>query len=910
MIINNARGSHSSPGVYTKEVDVTYSTKSLGITTLGVAGETLKGPAFEPIRIEKWDDFVDYFGGTSTEKYKGSQYPKYELPYIAKEYLKESRQLEVCRVLGLSGYDAGKAWVVTATISGDTGDTASTENGKYALVVLRSKGYYDGATDAQGCEKGNDDTLRFYVKSVKISPYVETVYDGNCNSISSVTSDTWSSIGHVSVGDDVVKNLGKFTLEVNVETSTADTSGTTFYYPVSLNYSDGDYIYNVLGTDPLGSGYLFVEEFYDYALKKLVDNTDGVIGQIDTGDITANEKLNNYKDHFQCAVTPWIVSELHTSGNKGNVTRLFRFYTISDGNASNKQVKISITNIKPDDGTFDVLVRNYNDSDSSPLILEKFSRCSLVPGTSNYIALKIGTIDGEWDIKSKYVALEMNDDTDISNSVPAGFLGYPLHNFGEGVKNLALAYNTVFDTRIKPKRQYFGLSSMVGVDEDILKYKGNESGIEVSNGFHLDALLSTEMTGETSLSGIASYDIAGGSKEAHFDAVSPYNSISTTRVPRILTERYMANTIYADVNLRKFTVYPYGGFDGWDVYRESRTNTNDFKASQYKYEIDTTETGFTHTFSNRIPGYLNLPVDAFTSDYYAYLGAYNQFANKEDVDINLFATPGIDFVNNSLLVEDALDMIEDSDDGRGGDSLYIVTAPNKAYGKGDSQEDMYTAKEIVDERELAGINSSYIASYWPWVRYYDATEKRYINLPPTKDVVRDMAYTDRVAYPWFASAGINRGDVNCARASMKTKLGDEDILYDGMINPVKTFAEDGVKIWGNKTMYDVDSPLNRVNVRRLMNRVKKLVSSVGKTLVFDPLDDTLKDQFDEPVRRILSEVKQNRGIYDYRIKYLDSPEARDQHTLAAAIGIKPTPALEYIDLTFSVYPESLDFQEA
>ena len=78
MIINNARGSHSSPGVYTKEVDVTYSTKSLGITTLGVAGETLKGPAFEPIRIEKWDDFVDYFGGTSTEKYKGSQYPKYE----------------------------------------------------------------------------------------------------------------------------------------------------------------------------------------------------------------------------------------------------------------------------------------------------------------------------------------------------------------------------------------------------------------------------------------------------------------------------------------------------------------------------------------------------------------------------------------------------------------------------------------------------------------------------------------------------------------------------------------------------------------------------------------------------------------------------------------------------------------
>ena len=114
MIINNARGSHSSPGVYTKEVDVTYSVKSLGITSLGLAGETVKGPAFEPIKLEKWSDFVDYFGSTSAEKVKGTGNPKYELPYIAKEYLKESKQLYVARVLGLSGYDAGPAWVVCA----------------------------------------------------------------------------------------------------------------------------------------------------------------------------------------------------------------------------------------------------------------------------------------------------------------------------------------------------------------------------------------------------------------------------------------------------------------------------------------------------------------------------------------------------------------------------------------------------------------------------------------------------------------------------------------------------------------------------------------------------------------------------------------------------------------------------
>ena len=111
-MISDARGGHVSPGVYTEVRDITYSTKSLGITTLGLPGETLKGPAFQRVTVTSWDDFVDYFGGTSPIKFKGNGYPKYELPYIAKAYLQESKQLEVVRVLGLSGYWAGKAWVI------------------------------------------------------------------------------------------------------------------------------------------------------------------------------------------------------------------------------------------------------------------------------------------------------------------------------------------------------------------------------------------------------------------------------------------------------------------------------------------------------------------------------------------------------------------------------------------------------------------------------------------------------------------------------------------------------------------------------------------------------------------------------------------------------------------------------
>ena len=133
-MISDARGGHVSPGVYTEERDVTYSAKSLGITNLGLAGETLKGPAFQAVEIKDWSEFVDYFGGTSPEKFKGTGYPKYELPYIAKSYLTESKNLNVVRVLGLSGYEAGSAYTVTVESNGHT----------MPLVVLRSKADYKG----------------------------------------------------------------------------------------------------------------------------------------------------------------------------------------------------------------------------------------------------------------------------------------------------------------------------------------------------------------------------------------------------------------------------------------------------------------------------------------------------------------------------------------------------------------------------------------------------------------------------------------------------------------------------------------------------------------------------------------------------------------------------------------------
>ena len=109
---NNSNRVFVSPGVYTSEKDLSFVSQSVGVTTLGLAGETLRGPAFEPIFISSYGDFTTYFGGVSAEKYTDSQIPKYELSYIAKSYLQQSNQLFVTRVLGYSGYDAGPSWSI------------------------------------------------------------------------------------------------------------------------------------------------------------------------------------------------------------------------------------------------------------------------------------------------------------------------------------------------------------------------------------------------------------------------------------------------------------------------------------------------------------------------------------------------------------------------------------------------------------------------------------------------------------------------------------------------------------------------------------------------------------------------------------------------------------------------------
>lgn len=1188
---DNARGIHVSPGIYTREIDMTYAVRSLGITTLGVVGETLKGPAFQPMDIANWREFQEIFGGTSTEKFRGSKYPKYELPYIAKSYLSESEQLKVVRVLGLSGYNAGPAWLVTAS----DGTASGTPQ---VVAVIRSRGKYyqwiSGSTLTNCiCKDTQYDTLKYDVGELKTTSSDSgcTKKEYNCSALRIEAyvpiddSGDECSEYKMSGGSEnwyiSQTNKGRFKLVgwtgEHTASETPNTGGTPdFEYAVSLNPYDKDYILKVLGTTPYdGEAPIFVETLYDVALeqgiadgslikidsgntinmakssatgglkfvqayytadfchlqpvdsivtlpqsaliRKYVGNryladrqaandnitctpfdyktnnptllkdkyvstgetardtvinkkdTDPMItwtftwkGVIDIGsgitrtrtashteslkwsdatktafteseinefkpsevsewsgvtmtpkyswtdkalepvqetmkagqiytvkqyttqdgkrhylyayydenipsistdgsnestitnlngnllnggtkknsgqtstlvlnkadglyyrmdgnsnsaktDVTAvTLDMNDYKSTYRYASTPWIVSNLKGDLKRVELNKLFRFHTISDGNNANYEVKVSIENIRPDDGVFDVVVRKIDDLDESIIPLEKFARCSMIPTDSNYIAFRIGSFDGVYESKSKYITVEVNETLPAKTSVPAGFLGYPIPKYngtpisGNSYSKIAfpsIKYNRDFNEDIKNRKQYFGLSSWVGVDIDNFTFKGNKTYINspefISHGFHLDSRL------DAANGGISSVTVDGESGYV-FDSVSTNARTQVLdKAPIIDKEEDMWGSIYEYVNLRKFTVFFYGGFDGWDDYRSQRTNTDDFKMSQYRGYINK-DSGEGYSFNKIInPDLLQLNQNGITSDWYAYLSAIRQFATPEATDINVFATPGIDYVNQKLLVEEAIEMIEEER----ADSIYVITTPDKPNGAGDFIDEMYTPEDAVYNLEDTEIDSNYSCTYYPWVKYLDVDNNQYIYLPPTKDAVRNFAQTDNQSWPWFAPAGIERGNVDCVRARFVTKLSDEDVLYDGRINPVKTFAQDGPKIWGQKNLQINESQLNRIAVRRLLLRMRKLIAISCIGLIFEPNDATVKQSFISTVTPILDSIRGNRGISDYRIEVNDSIESRERRELPCKIYFKPYNALEYITIDFILTPEGVNFED-
>ena len=587
------------------------------------------------------------------------------------------------------------------------------------------------------------------------------------------------------------------------------------------------------------------------------------------------------------------------------------------------------------------MFRDDNYSDTSISTLEKYKGCDLIPGSPNYIAYRIGSTDENYETKSKYVTVEVNETAKTKVSVPAGFLGYPVRYYDgyaitgtfnqDGtfvekqleVHKPYLQYNTDVRDDLRINKQYFGMSDLVGIDSDLLKYKGVEAYADIPGSltpcFHLDSRIFEGMPddkgrvknplspdGETnpfsqkvSVDGITGYQ---------WVTVGAGNTLDLFGIqPRFGEEETMINTIYEDKRARKFTLCFYGGWDGWDYYRQSRSNSDDFIYRKYRGKVDPVSGEGSNFNLIKDPESYGLEKNGkfLNSDYYAYLSAIRMFANPKTIDINHLATPGIDYVNNTLLVGEVIDMVEEER----GDSVYVVTTPDKPFGASDSVLEMFTPSDAVDNLDDSEIDSNYVCSSYPWNKYFDSANSQYIYLPPTKDMVRNFAYTDNIKFPWYAAVGWNRGTVNAISPKKSLKLVEQDELYEGRLNFTNTFAQDGLRLWGDKNFQKHESPMNRISHRRALNRIKTLLNKACIGLIFDPNDTSMGKSLESAIKPVLDNVKENKGLVDYKIVIDDSVEARERLELNAQLYLKLMPNLEYINITLVVLPSGMQISE-
>jgi hypothetical protein len=766
-----------------------------------------------------------------------------------------------------------------------------------------------------------DDMVITTLRSRGIATY-GTGSDGPLYQVSGLTDVSLNCTA--STYSDVLKNpYSTFGLNVT------DYEGNTFFFETSFSESDSKYISKVFGSSnfakPRTSVPLFVEEKFQ-ALLNYAYNKGYIRGL--SCDLVAlpraaggdSSSIAYYLEKYQTPVSPWVVSEVR--GNK--VFNLFRFTTVSDGDAANTEVKISIANMSFGNLTFDVLVRDFYDTDNNPVVIEKFTNCSMNPNDNSFIAKKIGTSDGEYELNSKYIMVEMNEDAPI-DTLPCGFQGFKFRQYGSAKSPFPI-YKTKYDypgevvfdppfglssgandDTLSPgdnvRRTYLGISTGngAGYDVDFFQYKGKQRPLNLcidsdasewltlTKGFHMDK----------NASGITisnAYTTSG--TPAYYVGDATFTSDPTSEA-----------SPYYRIYSRKFSLLVQGGFDGWDIYRESRSNTDTFKLGRrgflngYCPDIKyPTATGW-GAFKQITVG--NNSVDWGNSDYYAYLLGQQTFANPEAVNINLFVTPGIDYVNNSDLVGDAIEMIEFNR----ADSLYICTTPDSdLFISSPDPSALIYPQEAVNNLEESGIDSNYTATYYPWVLTRDSVNNTQIYLPPTAEVTRNLALTDNIAFPWFAAAGYTRGIVNAVKARKKLTQEDRDTLYQGRINPIATFSDVGTVIWGNKTLQVAQSALDRINVRRLLLQARKLISAVSVRLLFEQNEQKVRQDFLDAVNPILDAIRRDRGLYDFRVTVSSDTADLDRNQMTGKIYIKPTKSLEFIDITFYITPTGASFE--
>jgi uncharacterized protein len=277
-----------------------------------------------------------------------------------------------------------------------------------------------------------------------------------------------------------------------------------------------------------------------------------------------------------------------------------------------------------------------------------------------------------------------------------------------------------------------------------------------------------------------------------------------------------------------------------------------------------------------------------------YNNMINLFGNPEAYTFNILFTPGL--LNDSHPTQITNIILNTQNRG---DNLFVLDLTS------------YSGVITTAITQAQSRDTSYAATYWPWVRIIDPSTGKQVYAPASTVIPGVYAFNDKVAAPWFAPAGINRGGLSTVlQAQYKLTQANRDALYANNINPIATLPKQGVVVYGQKTLQKAASALDRVNVRRLMIEMKNYIRQIADTVVFEQNTIATRNSFVARVTPFLEAIQQKQGLYAYKIVMDDSnngPAVIDNNQLVGQIYIQPTRTAEFISLDFILLPTGAEF---
>lgn len=786
-----------SPAVFTRENDLSFLPQ--GIAEIGAAfiGPTLKGPAFRPVIVESQEDFLNTFGGTSTEFYT---------PYAVRNYLKEASRATIVRVLGLSGYDQSTTKSLVLSVSGS--------GGPYVVGLIHPS--RRGVTLPTGSVVFGSNPTSFHL-----------IISG-ANGANTITS-------------------------------------------MSIDPTSTRYFAKVLGTGVTtnNDGYVYADfpRAASFVSASLLGSGSVTLSVTSTELMLSGSTYGTYRN----ARTPVIRSQL-IGGTRYN---LFQFFTLGDGGTANVDIKVSIAGIRPNPvageyGTFSVLVRKFDDTDAKMNVLEQFDALSLDPTSPNYIAKRIGTartivdangdvyLEGEFPNNSKYLYVDMDDGVE---TIPPEALPYGFNALATTVNVTNLPAPAYISTRyatpagattaVANNRTYYGFDFE---DDTGLSY------LMATPSGSINSSLSVLKVG-IHPSGTTGY--GNGGVDTGFDLLT--TTAATDAVDLAVTTA---------TNIRKFTVPFQGGFDGQNPAINRYTGASILGSNTMGFDLS----------------------DSSADGARAYAQAIEAIENPDAWDINMLVMPGVIYGLHPYVAQLGMDMCEER-----GDAFYIM----------DPEILGATVTTVVNS--VDALDTNYTGVYHPWVKVLDSDSNKNIWVPPSVVMCGVFAFNDRVAAEWYAPAGLNRGGISEA-LQVRTRLAqdDRDDLYEGRVNPIAQFPNQGIVAWGQKTLQQDASALDRINVRRLLIAVRKFIASTSRYLVFEQNVEATRQRFLSIVNPYLASVQERNGLYAFKVIMDESnntPDLIDRNVLVGDLFLQPAKAAEYIVLNFNVLPTGATFPQ-